>query len=373
MQNKNYPSTSFKSSLKATRRNLFATASLGLALCGIAALSGCSKEDSGSNGGNATPPAKTDSKTGGTGTTGAKKKIVFVFKVGGISYSDACKAGADQASADASLNAEVTYQAPDKADSGAQADIIEQAIVKKVDAIVVSPNDSNAIVPVLNKAVDAGIKVFTWDADAPNSKRQFYVAAVDDVQIGTVIADALAKQVGEKGKVLLVSGQKTAENLNLHLKGMEEGFKKYKNISVVTPTIYNDDQLEQAKSKVLTALQANSDVVGIACANSVSPKGAGEAVKSINKVGKIAVWGLGLPTENKSYLKEGSISGLYLWDPKQLTYLTAKLVVDALDGKNPTDGGTLSGVDGKLAVKGPIVTLPLKLEINKDNVDKLNF
>lgn len=350
------------------------------AVAGLAALTltGCSKEEPASNSAAPTGTKQAASATGAgatTATPGGKKKILFVFKVGGISYSEACKAGATQANDDPALNAEVTYEAPDASSdlAGKQNEIIEQAIVSKVDAIVVSPDDSNAIVPALNKASDAGIKVFTWDADAPNSKRLFYVAAVDDVQIGADIADALATGCAKKGKMLLLSGQPTAENLNLHLKGMEEGFKKYPGISVVQPTIYNDDKLEEAKSKALTALQANPDVVGIACANSVSPRGAGEAVRTLGKIGAIKVWGLGLPSENKPYLKDGSVSGLFLWDPKALTYQTARLVRDALDGKMPQNGAAVSGTDGKLLVKGPTVTLPLRLEINKDNVDKLTF
>ena len=344
---------------------------LGLAML---ALGGCSKEEPAST---TTPtmPAKTADKGGATdaSATNGKKKILFVFKVGGISYSTACEEGAKQANEDTSLNAEVDYQASTEGTAEKQNDIIEQAIVSKVDAIVVSPVDANAIVPVLNKAADAGIKVFTWDADSPGSKRLFYFAAVDDVQIGADVADALANSVDAKGKVLLVSGHQTAENLNLHLKGMQEGFKKYPNIKVVTPTIYNDDDLNQAKSKTLTALQADPDVIGIACANSVSPHGAGEAVKTAGKIGKIKVWGLGLPSENKTYLMDGSVTGLYLWDPKQLTYVTAKLVRAALDGKMPADGDSIDGVEGKIGVKNQIVTLPLRLEINKDNVEKMTF
>ncbi len=359
------------------RLNQMFSAQTGKMLTGLAlamlALGGCSKEEPAST--NATPPTKTADKGGAstTPTSNGKKKILFVFKVGGISYSTACKAGADQANADGSLNAEVDYQASSEGTAEKQNDIIEQAIVSKVDAIVVSPVDANAIIPVLNKATDAGIKVFTWDADSPGSKRLFYFAAVDDVQIGADVADALARSIDAKGKVLLVSGHQTAENLNLHIKGMEEGFKKYPNIKVVTPTIYNDDDLNQAKSKTLTALQADNDVVGIACANSVSPHGAGEAVKTAGKVGKIKVWGLGLPSENKTYLQDGSVTGLYLWDPQKLTYITAKMVRAALDGKMPSDGDTIEGTDGKVQVKGQIVTLPLRLEINKDNVDSMTF
>jgi ABC-type sugar transport system substrate-binding protein len=346
----------------------------GLLATGLCALllAGCSKEEN--------KPAETGqppvqgTAPAQTGTaTGARKKIVFVFKIGGISYSEACKAGAEQANSDPAINAEVTYQASTEGTAEKQVDIINQAIVNKVDAIVVSPVDAKAIVPALESADKAGIQVFTWDADAPDSKRKFYVAAVDDVQIGTDIADALAKSIGEKGKVLIFSGQRTAENLNKHVQGMEEGFKKYPNIKVAQPYYYNDDDKGKAVSTAVTALQANPDAAGIACANSVSPPSAGEALRKTNNIGKIKVWGLALPSETKAYIKDGSVTGLYLWDPKQLTYLTAKLVKDALDGKMPQDGQELSGVPGKLSVKGPIVTLPLRLEINKDNIDKMTF
>src|SRR5260221_364969 len=109
------------------------------------------------------------------------------------------------------------------------------------------------------------------------------------------------------------------------------------------------------------ALQANPDAVGIACTNSVSPKAAGEALRKGSLIGKVKVWGLGLPSETKPYLLDGSVTGLYLWDPAELTYQTARLVKDALDGKMPQDGQEIAG--GKLTFKNGIVTLPLRLEI----------
>ncbi len=326
-------------------------------------LMGCEKEQ--------TPAANPTTPTGKATTgTGAKKKIVFVFKIGGISYSEACKAGAEQAANDASLNADVQYQAATEGTAEKQKDIIEQAIVGHADAIVVSPVDSKAIVPSLQKAKDQGIRVFTWDSDAPDSPREFYVAAVDDVKIGVDIAEGLAKSIGSKGKVILFSGQQTAENLNKHLDGIKQGLAKYPDIKVVN-TYYNDDKTDKAKQMAIAALQANPDIVGIAGTNSVSPRGAGEALRSLHKVGPIKVWGLGLPSENKPYLKDGSVTGLYLWDPQKLTYLTAKLVREALDGKPPKDGDTIG--EGTIHVSGPIVTLPLRLEITKDNVDSMKF
>ena len=334
---------------------------IGLALC---TLTGCEKEQT------ATPAAP--AVTGGTPASGsgARKKIVFVFKIGGISYSEACKAGAEQAAADVSLNADVQYQAATEGTAEKQKDIIEQAIVGHADAIVVSPVDSKAILPSLKKAKEQGIHIYTWDSDAPDSPRELYMAAIDDVKIGTDIADGLAKSIGEKGKVLVFSGQNTAENLNKHLEGIKQGLAKYPGITILD-TYYNDDKTDKAKQMALAALQAHPDAVGIAGTNSVSPRGAAEALRTLHKVGKVKVWGLGLPSENKPYLKDGSVTSLYLWDPQKLTYLTAKLVREALDGKMPKNGDTLA--EGPIQVQGAQVTLPLRLDITRENVDSLKF
>ena len=345
-----------------------------LFLTGLAvlAIAGCSKEETNS----ATPPgganpAPTAGATNPPTSSGAKKKIVFVFKVGGISYSEACKAGAQQANDDPTLNVDVTYQAPTEATAAAQNAIIEQAIVSKADAIVVSPNDADAIIPSIKKATDAGIKVFTWDSDAPKSARTFYVRAVDDVQIGADILDAVAKSAGDKGKILVVSGGRTAANLNLHLQGIEEAAKKHPGITLVKPYIYNEDDKNKATTMAVQALQANPDAVGIACVNSPSPPASGEALHKLNLIGKVKVWGLALPSETKTYLKDGSVTGLYLWDPQRLTFETAKLVKMALDGTAPKDGDKMG--EGTVTVKDSTVTLPLRLEINKGNVDSLKF
>ena len=349
---------------------------LPLAFCGVAlaamVLGGCSKENSelgNTPAGGAAPKGTTNAG----GPTGAKKKILFVFKVGGISYSEACRAGAQQANDDPALNAEVTYQAPVNASADQQGQIIDQAIVNHVDAIVVSPNDAAAIVPVIHKATQAGIKVFTWDSDAPASERQFYVAAADDIQIGSDIFAAVAKGIGDKGDVLIFSGGQTAENLNKHLEGIQNEAAKHPNVHILSPIVYNNDDKSLATQMATQKLTQYPNVAGIACVNSPSPAAAGQALRTTHRVGKVKVWGLGLPSENKPYLEDGSVTGLYLWDPQKLTYLTAKLVIDALNGKNPTNGQAIPGEKGMIVVSDKTVTLPLRLEINKANVDSLKF
>lgn len=301
--------------------------------------------------------------------TGSARRIVFIFKVAGLAYGEVCKKGAEQAKKD--LGVDVQYLAPEKAEVAKQIAYIEQQIAQKADAIVIAPNDDKAIVPIIKKAIDAGVKVFTWDSDAPKSDRLFYVAAADDIQIGVDIADSLAKDIGGKGKVQIVSGGRAAANLNLHVQGMEQAFAKYPGITLVKPYIYNDDDNVKARSMAVQALQKDPDIVGFACANSPSNPAVGEAVTQLGKIGKVKVWGLSLPKETAPYLKSGAVSGAKLWDPAKLTSLTAKLVNDYLDGKVPQDGAEIEGF-GKISVKGGVVLMP-GITFTKDNVDQYDF
>ncbi len=308
-----------------------------------------------------------------TGETTQKKgaKIVFVFKVLGIPYADSLKVGADRAAKE--LGADVELLGPATgSDIQGQINIIEDQIARKVDAIVVSPNDADSVKPVMKRAADAGIKTYTWDSDAPGASRLFYVAGCDDVQIGEDIANHLAKDLGGKGKVAIMTGGLTANNLKLHVDGVRKGLKKYPGITVVNPLLANNDQKDQAIKGAISILQAHPDLAGFACVSSPGAPGVAEALIQTSKAGKVKVWGLSLPSEIKDYVKKGIINGAILWNPADLTYATAILVNDhVVKNKMPVDGQNIPGI-GKLSVKGTQVTIP-GVVITKENVDKLTF
>src|SRR5690554_4024337 len=89
--------------------------------------------------------------------TSKKRKIVFVFKLVGISYATACEKGMKQAAKDLGVDCE--FIGPSKGgDIMGQINMIEDQIARKVDAIVISPNDDKAVIPVIDKAIKAGIK-----------------------------------------------------------------------------------------------------------------------------------------------------------------------------------------------------------------------
>ena len=131
------------------------------------------------------------------------------------------------------LGVEVLIKGPDRFDVQQQIEIVENLIAMKVDGFGIGPTDSKALTPLLNRAMDNGIKVVTFDTDAPQSKRLGYIGT-DNVRAGEHMGEALAKALGGKGKVLVSQGISSQLNLVQRLEGVQKVLKeKYPGIQIV--------------------------------------------------------------------------------------------------------------------------------------------
>ncbi|MCL2128696.1 MAG: substrate-binding domain-containing protein, partial [Treponema sp.] len=120
-------------------------------------------------------------------------KIAMMPKFKGENYFDAVKIGAQECVDELNKSGKVVdflYDGPpqDQATNQRQVDILEGWIAQKVNVILVSPNDPNAIAPTLKKAQDRGIKVLTFDADAREDARDLFInqAVADGIAEGLV-------------------------------------------------------------------------------------------------------------------------------------------------------------------------------------------
>ena len=85
-------------------------------------------------------------------------------------------------------NVEILWNAPASADQLKQKEILESFITQSVDGIAISSLNGDFLAETINKAIDAGIPVVTWDSDAPKSKRlAFY--GVDDFASGRIMGE----------------------------------------------------------------------------------------------------------------------------------------------------------------------------------------
>lgn len=165
------------------------------------------------------------------GEPAGQKKLRFALipKSLDIPVFDYARIGGERAAEE--LGVEVIYRGPDKADELKQKEILESFITQKVDGIAISVLNASFLTPTIDKAIEAGIPVVTWDSDAPDSKRiAFY--GVDDYQSGLVMGEETAKLLNGQGTVAFITSL-GANNLQRRMDGAKEVLAKYPGITIV--------------------------------------------------------------------------------------------------------------------------------------------
>ncbi len=177
------------------------------------------------------------------------------------------------------------YVGPSDFDMAAMVAALDLAIDRKPAGLVVVGFE-DALVPSVNRAVEAGIPVVTVDADLPRSRRVAFVGT-GNYNAGYQGGLKLAELVGGKGKVALLT--KTGQsNLEERIRGYKEALAKSPEISVVQ--VANTDS-DPAKATQIASLllQRHADLAGIACAEAAGGPGAATAVQEAGRVGKVKV------------------------------------------------------------------------------------
>ena len=131
------------------------------------------------------------------------------------------------------LGVEVIVKAPDIFDVQQQIEIVENLIAMGVDGIGIGPTDSTALKPLIDKAMDQGIKVVTFDTDSADSKRLGLIGT-DNVNAGKHMGEVLGELLNGQGNVLVSMGVPTQENLKQRLDGVKQVLdEKYPDIKII--------------------------------------------------------------------------------------------------------------------------------------------
>ena len=218
----------------------------------------------------------------------------------------------------------------------------DQPLGRNVDGIAVSVNDADALKESINRAVDAGIPVVTFDSDAPASKRtSFY--GTNNYGSGKTMGEHLVKQMGAKGTVALLMGTPGAPNLEERKNGFLEYLKNYPDITV-TATEYCYDDVNQGVSKMEAVMQAHPDLKGWILVGSWAIFTPAPGPFASRKPGDLTVIAFDALPEEFEYVRQGYVQtliGQKLWG---WGYESVRLLKDIRDGKNP-ERGIDSGVD----------------------------
>jgi ribose transport system substrate-binding protein len=187
---------------------------------------------------------------------------------------------------------------------------VENFITQKVDAIVIAPADSRALVPPLARAIKAGIVVINIDvALDEGAKKQ---AGVDlafvgpDNRTGAKMSGAvLAKALGPGGKVVILEGNPGADNAIQRKLGFDDAVKEGQLNLLDSRTAHWET--EEANTVFSNMLTAHPDIQGVMAANDSMALGVVKAIDAAGKSGQIKVVGFDNIAAVQPLLKEGKM------------------------------------------------------------------
>lgn len=238
-------------------------------------------------------------------------------------------------------------------DATKQISDVKDMIAKGVDGIVISAVSTSAISPVVEEAMNAGIKVVSFNmlVDTDNVVAKVYQP---DEEFGRIGAQFIADKLNGKGKIICLNGTAGNGCNDSRWRGAEKVFKKYPGIKIVA-TSYCDWEYAKAKAATESLLSANPDIDGVWSQGGAMTQGAIDAFIASNRKlvpmsgeagnGFLRTW-----KENKGKDKFDSIAPIY----------EATMVLDALDT-------LLDSIAGKKVEKEQV--LPMK-SIKEDQIDE---
>ena len=249
-----------------------------------------------------------------------KPQIALLMKTLSNEYFISMQQGAEEAAK--KLNVDLTVQVAEKEDSTEQlVGLVESMIAKKVDAIIVTPNDSIAFIPAFQKPQKAGIPIIDLDVrlDAQAAKKAGLTVnyvGVDNFLGGYLAAKNLVDALNSKGEVAILEGIPGVDNGEQRKAGALKAFSEAPEIKIVASQSANWET-EQALNVTSNILTANPNIKGIFAANDNMAIGAVTAVENAGLAGKVLVTGYdGIPLAIE-YVKQGKMQNTIDQLPKK--------------------------------------------------------
>ncbi|MCW1306035.1 MAG: substrate-binding domain-containing protein [Candidatus Parvarchaeota archaeon] len=180
---------------------------------------------------------------------------------------------------------------------------VEDLIQRKVDAIVLDPTDSEALVPAVIAANKAGIPVIDIDRVVYGGKVAWFMGC-NNVEYGEMEAQSAAELLNGKGNIVILTGIPGASATRDRDKGIDEVLSKYPDIKVVARQTAQFDKAT-AMSVMESILLAHPDINAVIAENDEMALGAIQAIKTMGRSGIIVIGGDGI-LEGLEAVKDGT-------------------------------------------------------------------
>ena len=224
-------------------------------------------------------------------------------------------------------------------DPAKQSDQVNDFVVKKVSAIVLSPCESRSIVPAIQAANKAGIPVFTVDIPCLEPGVQIVSQIVtDNLGGGRAAANAIIEVLGEAGGQVAILEYAQAESCRLRVKGflevIESHNKEAQNKIEVVGNYEGGGDREKSASTMKDVLQSKPDLKAVFCINDPSALGARATLEQAGKADVVTIVGFDGQTEAKQAIKEGKIYADPIQFPDRMGIEAVNSIVAHLKGKD---------------------------------------
>ncbi len=245
-------------------------------------------------------------------------------------FWQAVKTGADQAAEE--FGVRITFEGPDNETMvDRQIDMLAAALANKPAAIGFAALDSQAAIPLLRQAADAGIPVVAFDSGV-DSDIPVATATTDNVAAAALAADKMAEFLGGAGKVAVVAHDQTSRTGIDRRDGFLDRMKsEYPDIEIVTVQYGAGDQL-QSTEVAKAILTANPDLGGMFGTNEGSAIGIVNAVREMGTEG-VTIIGYDSGKAQTDAIREGLMAGAITQNPVGIGYETVKAAVAAINGE----------------------------------------
>jgi ribose transport system substrate-binding protein len=220
-------------------------------------------------------------------------------------------------------------------DNAKQQSQVEDFISKRVDAIVLTPYDSQAIGSAIVEANNANIPVFTADIASTSSQGKVVAhIASDNVQGGFEAGTLICNAVGSHGSVAIID-EPEVTSVQDRVKGFKQALAQRCPGVTIVADVDSGGTRDKASSDTGDILQAHRDLKGVFGINDDSALGALAAVKAAGLNGRVAIVGYDATPEARAAIARGDMYGDAIQYPAKIGATTVDVIDGYFNGKTP--------------------------------------
>jgi ribose transport system substrate-binding protein len=282
-------------------------------------------------GGSLTGCGDDDDKAPGASGEGSEYDLVFIPGVTGDDFFHTIWLGAKEEAK--RLGVSIEQQAPPKYEPSSQIPVVNAAVARRPDALIVAATDAEALQAPLEQAAERDIKVVTFDTTTEDPSFAVSHVSSDVVEAGRIVARQLVELTGGQGKLMYIDhapGVGFAKDLRA---GFTDVVDREPGLDLL-PVQYFDLDPQKANSITRTTLTRHPDLAGAFVGVGFGSQGAVPALEAAGKADDVSTVAFDAFVQNIRLLEEGKLDAVVSVAAREYGAATVRAAVDALKGKS---------------------------------------